>query len=728
MSSAAPGLPSSPARRTRWPQAWMELLSSMRFAIALLSVICIASIIGTVIQQGQPYNNYINQFGPFWAEVFERAGLFAIYSSPWFLLILGFLVISTSLCIARNTPKILQDLRSFKEHVQERSLRAFHHHAEAELPASRDQVIGRIAAALASKGWQARVQERAGQGTMVAARAGRANKLGYLAAHGAIVLICLGGLFDGDLVVRAQLWFGGKEVYTGGGFIKDVPAQHRLSTANPTYRGNLQVPEGGRSGTAILALNDGVVLQDLPFEVELRKFIVEYYDTGMPKLFASEVVVHDRDTGQRHEATIKVNEPFIHRGVAIYQSSFDDGGSEVRLRGLPLSRGGEPFEVGGVVGGSSRLTRGTETLTLELTGLKVINVENLGAGATEATDVRAVNLGSALDKHLGSGAKGDKAKTMRNVGPAITYKLRDAAGQAREYHSYMAPMVLEDGGAPVFLVGARETPAEAFRYLRIPADEQGGLQGWQRLRVALQDAALREKAATRYAALATPPGKPEMAEQLRVTGLRTLGLFAGLEAATSDKPAPGGLAALSQFIDASVPTDDRERVAEVLLRILNGNLFELNQLAREQAGLPPLATDEGARQFMTQAVLALSDSFFYPAPFLLMLEDFKQVQASVFQVTRSPGKNLVYLGAVLLIIGVFAMLYVRERRLWIWLAPAVTEPAAAGGDPSAGAGSTRVLMALSTPRKLRDADLEFETLRQAVLGPTPTGAPGDTTR
>ena len=52
------------------------------------------------------------------------------------------------------------------------------------------------------------------------------------------------------------------------------------------------------------------------------------------------------------------------------------------------------------------------------------------------------------------------------------------------------------------------------------------------------------------------------------------------------------------------------------------------------------------------------------------LNDFKQVQASVFQVTRAPGKTLVYLGCALLIVGVFAMLYIRERRLWIWLAPA----------------------------------------------------------
>ena len=108
---------------------------------------------------------------------------------------------------------------------------------------------------------------------------------------------------------------------------------------------------------------------------------------------------------------------------------------------------------------------------------------------------------------------------------------------------------------------------------------------------------------------------------------------------------------------------------------------------------------------MTQAVLSLSDSFSYPAPVLLQLADFKQVQASVFQVARAPGKTLVYLGAVMLIIGVFTMLYIRERRLWIWIAPL---------DVTQGPG-TRVTAAMSTTRRTLDADAEFEQLKQAIL-------------
>ena len=687
---------------SRFIRDCVELVSSMRFSISLLTVICIASVIGTVVKQHEPYGNYVNQFGPFWAELFGRVGLYTVYSAWWFLLILAFLVTSTALCIARNVPKIITDLRTYKEQVREQSLQAFHHRGSAEVAESRDAAFERISALLVHGGWRAKVQVRE-NGTMIAARRGAANKIGYIAAHSAIVLICVGGLLDGDLIVRAQMLLQGKSVYTGGGMMRDVPARFRLGPGTPTFRANLVVPEGSQSGTAVIGMQDGVVLQDLPFDVELKKFIVEYYATGMPKLFASDIVIHDRDTGESTPATVKVNQPAFHRGVAIYQSDFADGGSSLSLRGLPMSPGGKPIEIAGVVGGSTRISDGAAKLTLEFTGLRVINVENLGGGAT--TDVRKVDLVGTLRDHLGSGAKKDGTKELHNVGPSVSYKLRDASGQAREFNNYMLPVDLD--GQRVFLAGARDKPEDDMRYLRIPADDQDRIDGWARLRAALLDPALREQAATRYVGFATPPGKPEMAAQLKTTAERVLGLFAGAEIAHPKDNAdptrpPGGLQSVSDFIETSVPEADRPRISEVLLRILNGSLFELLNLTREQAGLAPLQSDEKTQAFMTQAVLSLSDSFYYPAPMLFELADFKQVQASGFQVARAPGKKLVYLGAGLLIIGVFAMLYIRERRLWVWLAPT-------------GDGGTRISTALSTTRRTLDADAEFEQLKHRIL-------------
>lgn len=698
-------------QRARWVDDWVELLSSMRFAISLLTVICIASVIGTVLKQQEPLNNYVNQFGPFWSEVFGKLDLYAVYSAWWFLLILAFLVTSTTLCIVRNTPKILNDLRTYKENLREQSLKAFAHRAEAALPSDAHTEARRIGEALVATGWRVKLQSRqtvSGEGWMVAAKVGVANKLGYLAAHSAIVLVCIGGLLDGDLIVRAQMWFNGKSVFSGGGLISDVPAQHRLSTSNPTFRGNLLVTEGGRASTVILSQPTGVLLQDLPFSVELKKFVVDYYSTGMPKLFASDIVIHDNETGEAVPARVEVNHPAKYKGVEIFQSSFDDGGSSLKLKSFPMTAETRPFTLDGVVGGSSALTNGTERLTVEFTGLRVINVENFGATGGEGVDVRAVDLQHAIESRLGAANKTPTEKVLRNIGPSITYKLRDAAGQATEFNNYMLPVDID--GARMFLLGARESSGTPYRYLRIPVDENDSLEGWMRLRTALKDSTLRDKAVKRYAAMAVEPGRPELAQALAGSAQRAIALFAGVDAVVKElgPGAPkGGLQAVSQFMEANVPETERERAGEVLVRILNGVLFELNQLAREQQGLKPAERNEVTGGFMTQAVLSLSDSFFYPAPMTFMLEDFKQVQASVFQVSRAPGKTIVYLGCFFLVLGVFVMLYVRERRLWVWLAPAA-------GTGESG-HTSHATMALSSNRKTLEADKEFEVLKRSLL-------------
>jgi cytochrome c biogenesis protein len=676
----------------------------MRFAISLLTVICIASVIGTVLKQNEPSVNYVNQFGPFWAELFTTLKLNTVYGAWWFLLILAFLVISTSLCIARNTPKILVDIQNYKENIREQSLKAFHHKAEGPLNELPEFAAKRLGALLATGGWRVKLQERetpAGKGWMLAAKAGAVNKIGYIAAHSAIVLVCVGGLLDGDLIVRTQLWFGGKAIYNGGGLIADVPEQHRLSERNPAFRANLMVAENTTASTAILSQSNGILLQELPFAIELKKFIVEYYSTGMPKLFASDIIIHDLDTGEKKEARVEVNHPASFKGVNIYQSSFDDGGSSVKLQSVPMSAATKPFEVDGTIGGSTELTKGNEKMSLEFTGLRVINVENLSGGeGPQATgvDVRKVDLRSSLEARLGAGNKTTQTQNLRNVGPSVSYKLRDASGQAREYNNYMLPVDTGDG-VPVFLLGMRETPSEAYRYLRPPADENGELTGFIRLRAALGDAELRQRAVQRYARQAVDPQRPELAQQLADSAERALGLFAGKEMVKGQKVA--GLQALADFLESNVPEPERARAGEMFVRILNGTLLQLDAVARAQDAVKPLPQDK-VQGFMSQAVLALSDAPLYSAPMTFLLKDFKQVQASVFQVARAPGQSIVYLGCALLILGIFAMLYVRERRLWVWLSP-----------QGAGAQAT---VALSSNRKTLDVDREFEQLTARLLG------------
>jgi cytochrome c biogenesis protein len=721
--SPPPVAPSRPPSRP-WLGDVLDLLASMRFSISLLTVICITSSIGTVIKQGEPLVNYVDQFGPFWAEVFGALGLYRVYSTPWFLLILAFLVVSTSLCVVRNTPRILADWRTHKEHIRAQSLNAFHHHAQGNLDAPVAEVQARVEQVLGQQGWSIKKQVRTGtaveSGVMIGARLGAANKLGYIAAHSAIVLICLGGLFDGDLLIKVQAWAQHLQPFKGS----VEPDKGRLSEGNPAYRAQLFVPEGQRSDAAVVNLEQGMLVQPLPFEVELKKFKVEYYATGMPKRFASDIVIHDPVSKVAKPFTVEVNHPVVYDGVTIFQSSFEDGGSLVRLRPLGLSAKGAVGESPDAVintavnGAAVNLPArwwaafggaGPGDMRLEVTGLRLINVEDLaqaqGQGESgEPTDVRGVNpsaLGS-LEKHLGSGAKAPGEKKLVNIGPSVSYKLRDAAGQAREYQNFMAPVQLD--GQSVFLLGVRDTPADGFKYLRVPADQDLSVKGWLRLRQALSDGPSRDEAAKRFGRMAAPADRKDLQEQLFTSAQRALDLCAGAVPATAGAPA-GGLQALSRFIEQVVPEPERERTSATLIRILNGAVFELLNLSRERAGQSPLKPDdEAVRVFMTQAVLSLSDAMFYPVPVVFALEGFEQKQASVFQVTRTPGRNVVYLGCVLLIIGVFAMLYIRERRLWVWM-------------QAAPEGGSTLRLALSSTRQTLDTDREFDRLRQTLLGP-----------
>jgi len=698
----------------------VELLSSMRFAIALLTVIAIASVIGTVLKQNEPYPNYVNQFGPFWADLFHTLSLQKVYSSWWFLLILTFLVVSTSLCIARNGPRMIADMRSWKDHVRERSLRSFHHKGEFEAARVRGDVVTRISALLANRGYRVKPVQHDGA-TLIAAKSGAANKLGYILAHSAIVVICIGGLLDGDMLIRAQMWFGGKTPIRGNAVISEIPPEHRLPQSNLGFRGNAFVPEGSTVSTAILNVADGALVQDLPFNLTLKKFTVDFYPTGMPKLFASDVIVTDRATGKQTAATVKVNEPLIVDGVAIYQSSFEDGGSKLKFTGYGMQGGSfRTFPISGVVGGSATLA-GTGTsadadgLTVEFSDLRPMNVESV-TDASGKVDARGVarkgresvagSLGATLEQHLGAAASTDRAKAFHNVGPSVQYKLRDRNGQAREYNNYMVPVQVD--GQSVFLAGMRESPNEQFRYLRIPADEQGTVADWMRLRAALQDKGLRGEAARRFADISMPGAdKAELRSQLASSALRALDLFAGAARTSPDLP-PGGFQAVAAFLEKSVPAAEQQKAADVLLKILNGTMWELWQLERERNKLPVVAETAQSGAFLQQAINALSDSFFYGAPVFLQLDDYQEVKASVFQLTRAPGKNIVYLGCLLLVAGVFAMLYIRERRVWVWIKDKSQDPGQAPGHGS------HVLMAMSTQRRTMDFEKEFVALRDDV--------------
>lgn len=632
-----------------------ELLSSMRFAVSVLTVLGIASIIGTVLKQNEPYANYIIQFGQFWFDFFEMLGLYDVYHSAWFLLILIFLVVSTSLCIYRNTPLMLKELKAYRENATEKSLRAFSHQHEYACAKNADEIRPAITQFLVARGFRFRVVQQKDGSELIAAKAGSYQRLGYIFTHLAIVIICIGGLMDGNVPLKLEEFFGQKKVEVRDIPANEVPKVSRLSVRNLSFRANMTLPEGATSDVAFQRVRDGYMVQELPFGIGLTDFRIEHYPTGQPKSFESDLVIYDPDLKAPFKHTISVNHPLIYKGIAIYQSDFQDGGSTLQFSAWNiLGNEGKPKSISGAIFKKVPFDEGKAQYQFEFNDFRKFNILNLNP---------------------------DGKGKPHNVGPNVTFKVRDASGQANEYVNYMQPLQLD--GKYYFVSGMRSSPQEEFKYLRIPADPDLQLQGFMRLKSVLFDKTLHAQIAHRFAvkALNSDAVKAVTQDKFEASVVQLLGVFAD-----------GGYAAIAKMIETSVPQDQREKAAQTYIKIMTSAAFEAYQMGQERAGIKSANEDEQTQSFLQDSLNAMSDLFYYGAPVYLELTKFEQREASGLQLTRSPGKNLVYLGSVLLVLGIFAMIYIRERRIWLLVKPK----------------SKIVLFAMSANRKNRDFEMEFD--------------------
>lgn len=628
----------------------------MRFAVSLLSVLGIASIIGTVLKQNEPYENYIIKFGQFWFEMFDKLGLFDVYHAIWFLLILVFLVISTSLCIYRNTPLMLKEWKTFKDHATEKSLRAFSHQGSFRLTSLAQQAM--LTNYLVRQGFKYKIKPQENGDVLIAAKAGTHQRLGYILTHAAIVIICFGGLLDGNVPFKIQEMLGYKAIELRDLPQSQVPAISRLHADNPSFRANLTLPEGTQSNVSFLRMRDGYLVQELPFTIGLKDFRVEHYETGQPRSFESDVVILDPDLKEPLEATIRVNHPLIHKGIAIYQSDFQDGGSTLNFKiwNMDAQRAlSQPLQ--GQVGSKATLGEGEDQFTVEFNEFRKFNIMNLSP---------------------------DGKGKPRNVGPNTTYKLRNNTGQAKAYVVYMQPFTFDERN--YFISGMRESVQEEFRYLRVPADADLSVDGFMHLRQTLRNPDHQQSIAKKVSAL-TSTGDQQLQVQFEQSLVQLMRAFS-----------EGGFTRLSQFIEQAIPEESRAKAAEAYIKMLNTAAFEAYNISLAERGKAPVEGDADTQAFLHDALIAMNDVFFYGTPYYFQLNDFEHREASGLQLTKSPGQKWVYLGSSLLVLGIFAMFYIRERRIWLLLKPSDEE----------------VVMAMSSNRKNLDFDKEFEKTKHQL--------------
>jgi cytochrome c biogenesis protein len=624
----------------------------MSFAVSMLVFLGIASIIGTMLKQNEPYENYIIKLGEFWFVYFEKIGLYDVYHSIWFLIILLFLVLSTTLCIIKNTPAILKDFSVFKDSLEEKSLLSFTHHLVIK---NKKYVnTSKILHYLKQSKYKVKEKSKENGDFLIVAKKGNYQRIGYILTHIGVVIICLGGLLDGNLIFKAQELLGYKKIETLDMPASKVPEASRLSVSNTSFRANMTLAEGSSDNVAFVRMKDGYLVQDLPFKITLKDFRINHYSTGMPKSFESDLVISDPELSQDITKTISVNHPFTYKGIAIYQSDFQDGGTKLNIKLRSLFNSNSTQKIDGKIFDKVKLDK--DQITYEFNDFKKFNVLHL--------------------------KEGEKEKP-RNVGPSVTYKVRNSSGQAREYLSYQYPMPIE--GRSFYISGMRETPQEEFKYLKIPADAKGSIDEFMLFKDALQNKTLIESVAKKIANQSTSniDKNNEVKESFEKSVNKLMALFG-----------QGGFSNIAENIDKNIPANEKEKAVQTYLKIID---IASSEIYKARFKLADKDLNQTRIIFIQDALNAYSDIFFYGVPYYFELTSYEQKEASGLQLTKSPGQFWVYLGSLSLVLGIFSMIYLHERKLWLLIK-------AKGG----------VILALSSNRKNIDFENDFKKLIQEI--------------
>jgi cytochrome c biogenesis protein len=223
-------------------------------------------------------------------------------------------------------------------------------------------------------------------------------------------------------------------------------------------------------------------------------------------------------------------------------------------------------------------------------------------------------------------------------------------------------MPVEQNGRLFFISGMRENISEEYSYLQVPADPKGGIERFMRFMAVLHDPQKVDQVAVQIAreSVAGSVGEQQLKVQqtLKTVMTRLLGIFN-----------QGGFDAVARYFQASLPKAQLKQAAEAYAGLLQKslNLLYAEVLAEEGVKVAGGNAELENRQFFEDAVNAMGVIPQYGSVYYLQLTGFDHIQASGLQITRAPGKNVVYIGFGMLIIGVFLMFYLPHRRLWVWL-------------------------------------------------------------
>ncbi|MCY7396884.1 MAG: cytochrome c biogenesis protein ResB [Nocardioides sp.] len=272
-----------PRELARW--AWRQL-TSMRTALILLLLLALAAVPGSVIPQERSDSLDATR----WKDahetltpIYEKLGLFHVYTSVWFAAIYLLLMISLVGCILPRTFHYVRAIRA-EPPAAPSNLTRLPDHASYSSADAPDVVLARASTVLKRKGYRVRA---AGPGPedSVSAERGYLREVGNLVFHLSVLVVlvgfALGGLFG----------------YRGGVIL----------VVGNTFSNNLTQYDDFDPGSLFSASQ----MED--FDITVKDFDVEWLQDGprqgMARGFNAGLTYHETQGGPEKSYDLRVNHP-----------------------------------------------------------------------------------------------------------------------------------------------------------------------------------------------------------------------------------------------------------------------------------------------------------------------------------------------------------------------------------------------------------------------------------
>ncbi|MGA4966612.1 cytochrome c biogenesis protein ResB [Streptomyces pseudogriseolus] len=274
-----------------WARWFWRQLTSMRVALLLLLLLSLAAIPGSLIPQTGVDETRVADFRErhdVLAPVYDKLGLFHVYSSVWFSAIYILLFVSLIGCIVPRTWQFVGQLRG-RPPGAPRRLTRLPAHTTWRTSATPEEVREAALALLKKRRFRAHAV-----GDAVAAEKGYLRELGNLAFHLALIVMLIafawGQLFKSE---------GNKIVVEGDGFSNTLTQYDDFKSGN-------------------LFTNDDLV----PFSFDVKEFTGTYErsgpNRGTPRTYETEVTYTEGADGEEKSTVIKVNKPLEIGDAKVY--------------------------------------------------------------------------------------------------------------------------------------------------------------------------------------------------------------------------------------------------------------------------------------------------------------------------------------------------------------------------------------------------------------------------